>query len=41
MVRAERVTVLEEVVEGLPVSQGRFSLRMPSRAILSVRLYRS
>jgi len=41
MVRAERVTVLEEVVEGLSVSQGRFSLRMPYRAILSVRLYRS
>ncbi|HOT97961.1 MAG TPA: glycoside hydrolase family 38 C-terminal domain-containing protein [bacterium] len=38
MTRAERVTVLEEKLEELPVADGRFSLRMPTRAIVSVRL---
>ena len=41
MARAEIVTVLEEKLGDLPVSNGRVAVTLPSRAIVSVRFYRS
>ena len=39
-VRAQRVTILEEVLAELPVAAGRFSLTLPPREVVSVRFYR-
>jgi len=41
MVRAEQVTVLEEKLADLPVSNGRVAVTLPPRAIISLRLYRA